>query len=161
VVNRRLNSTVVTFTQNPKRIFSPEAYDRDIITLEEKLTLFEEMGIRRTILIDFSENFSRMEGRVFIDLLIDKGKMVFLAVGSNFRCGYRLTANTAAIQRQTRERGIETEIVEPVLDKGEFISSSMIRLAIKTGDFAKASSALGREFTITTDDPLDLLVPFC
>jgi riboflavin kinase/FMN adenylyltransferase len=146
VVQRGPHPTVVTFVQNPQSVLSPEKYGGDIITLDEKLALFEKIGITRTILIDFSENFSRLQGRVFVEQLIKRGKMAFLVVGSNFRCGYRLDTDAEAIKRQTMVYGVETEIVAPVLYAGEHVSSSGIRAALVAGDFERVKAALGREF---------------
>jgi FAD synthase len=143
VVNRGPNPTAITFRQNPKGILSPETYGGDIIGLEEKLALFEKLGITRTILIDFSENFSRLEGRFFIETLLDRG-LAFLAVGENFRCGCGLDTDAAAIRRITAGRGVETEVLKPVLFAGERVSSSRIRAAISAGEFEKARALLGR-----------------
>jgi riboflavin kinase/FMN adenylyltransferase len=38
--------------------------------------------------------------------------------------------------------------VEPVTSKGEIVSSTAIRKAVETGDFAGATRMLGREYTI-------------
>jgi riboflavin kinase/FMN adenylyltransferase len=124
-------------------VLSPATFSGDIIALDEKLNIFEKMGVTRTILIDFSEKFSKMKGSVFIEYLIKRG-LVFLAVGSNFRCGHCLSTDAREIRRMTGERGIETEIVPSVLFEGEPISSSRIRTAIAAGDFEKVKAALGR-----------------
>jgi riboflavin kinase/FMN adenylyltransferase len=144
VVRQKKKPTVITFRQNPKRALAHQG-GKDIISLEEKLDIFEKMGITRAILIDFSENFSRMEGQVFIETLLDRG-LSFLAVGENFRCGYRRDTSVEAIRRITAERGVEINIVPPILLDGRRISSSMIREEIERGDFVFVSAALGREF---------------
>ncbi|MDR1126702.1 MAG: FAD synthetase family protein [Treponema sp.] len=144
VVRQRKKPTVITFRQNPKQALARQG-GKNIISLEEKLDIFEKMGITRTILIDFSENFSKMEGQVFIETLLNRG-LSFLAVGENFRCGYHRDTNVEAIRRITAERGVEINIVPPLLLGERPISSSMIREAIERGDFVFVSAALGREF---------------
>ncbi|MDR0785016.1 MAG: FAD synthetase family protein [Treponema sp.] len=144
VVSREEKPTVITFRQNPKWALARQD-GRDIVSLEEKLDIFEKMGITRVILIDFSENFSKIEGRVFIETLLDRG-LSFLAVGENFRCGRRRDMGAEDIRRVAAERGVEIDIVQTVLLDDKLISSSMIREAIARGDFALASAALGREF---------------
>jgi riboflavin kinase/FMN adenylyltransferase len=137
--------TVVTFRQNPKQALAPRSYTGDIITLAEKLRIFERMGVKRTILIDFSGNFRKLKGRDFIETLIGRGNLVFLVVGSNFHCGCHLDTDAGAVKNITAEHGIACEIVEPVTAGGERISSSGIRCAIRAGDFAKAKAFLGRD----------------
>jgi riboflavin kinase/FMN adenylyltransferase len=143
-VRRKEKPTVITFLQNPKRVLVIQS-GQDIISLEEKLAIFEKMGITRVILIDFSENFSKMRGEVFIKTLLDMG-LSFLAIGENFRCGYRRNMSAEAVQRIAVENGVEIDIAPPVLLDGRLISSSIIRKAIVQGDFAFVSAALGREF---------------
>ncbi|MDR0410583.1 MAG: FAD synthetase family protein [Treponema sp.] len=156
IVNREEKSTVITFRQNPKRALSCQD-GQDITSLEEKLDIFEKMGVMRVILIDFSENFSRIEGRTFIETLLDRG-LSFLAIGENFRCGRQRDIGAKDIRRVAAERGVETDIVRPVLLDGRRISSSMIREAIIQGDFALASIALGREFMAAQKKQLSLVV---
>jgi hypothetical protein len=78
--------------------------------------------------------------------------MAYLAVGAGFRCGYGLDTDTDAIRRMNEERGIQTELIEPVLEGSEPVSSSRIRAWIRAGDFAAAKVALGRPFTMELDD---------
>lgn len=137
---------VITFRKNPKQILFSHFQFKEIITLEEKLSIFEKMGVQKTVLIDFSENFRRLKGRDFIKTLIGKGNMRFLAVGGNFRCGYKLDADAEAIKKTAQERRIKAEIIPPVTINGERVSSSAIRDAINAGDFAKVSAFLGRFF---------------
>ncbi|MDR2194211.1 MAG: FAD synthetase family protein [Treponema sp.] len=136
---------VVTFMRNPKQALAPHSYAGNIISLDEKLRIFERMGIQRTILIDFSGEFRHLKGREFIESLIYKGNLRFLVVGRNFRCGYRLDTDAQAVQHITAEHGVGSEIVEPLMSGGERISSSGIRAALREGDYAKAAAFLGRD----------------
>jgi riboflavin kinase/FMN adenylyltransferase len=148
VVSRGPCPTVVTFRENPKKILSPRRYEGDIFSLEQKLAAFEELGAARVILIDFSEKFSRMNGWEFIDLLEDRGGAVFLAIGANFRCGYRHETGAELIRRKNEIKGIPTGIVPPVLWGNSVVSSSRIRAAVSGGDLAEAGALLGREFEL-------------
>jgi riboflavin kinase/FMN adenylyltransferase len=140
--------TVNTFRENPKKVIDPASYGGDIYSLEQKLEAFEALGAQRTILIDFSEKFSKLKGEDFIDLLEVKLNLRFLAIGNNFRCGYRHNTNAASVKEMNEIRGIETEIVPPVLEASQPVSSSRIRAAITTGDLALAALLLGRPFAL-------------
>jgi riboflavin kinase/FMN adenylyltransferase len=145
VVEHGLCPTVVTFRKNPKQTLAPQTYAGDIITLHEKLIIFERMGIQRTILIDFSEGFRRLKGREFIESLIYKGNLRFLVVGYNFRCGCHLDTDVQTVQSIAEEHGAACEVVEPIMFRGERVSSSRIRAALRVGDWVKAAALLGRE----------------
>ena len=148
VVQRGPNPTVITFRENPKKQLSPDGMYNDLFTLEEKLRSFEELGICRVVLIDFSEEFSKMRGRLFIDLLQDPGKMVYLAIGSNFRCGHRKDTGAGSIKEINEKKGIPTDIVPPVFFFNEPVSSSRIRSAIHRGDLKLAAHLMGRDVDI-------------
>ncbi len=135
---------VVTFKQNPKRVLFPHEREyADILPLQEKLRIFEELGVERVVLIDFSEDFRRLSGEDFIRLMVEQGNVVFLAVGSNFRCGYRHQMDAAAVQRIAGGFGAACEIADPVEINGERVSSSTIRAALRVGDTEKARLFMG------------------
>jgi riboflavin kinase/FMN adenylyltransferase len=152
ITRQGLEPTVVTFRKNPRLTFAPERYEGDILSLARKLAAFERLGVARTILIDFSHDFSRLSGRDFIGVLRERGNMAYLAVGAGFRCGYRLDTDADALKRMNEERGIQTELIAPVLEGNEPVSSSRIRAWVRAGDFAAAKVALGRPFAMDIDD---------
>jgi riboflavin kinase/FMN adenylyltransferase len=145
IIRRGPLPTVVTFKQNPKKMIHPHSYGGDIFSLRQKLVVFEQLGVARTILIDFTENFSKLKGLEFFDLLKSRGNLVFLAIGSNFRCGYRLDTHAGDIKRVNEQDGVPTEVVQPVQETGCPVSSSRIRSAITAGDLAGAAVFLGRK----------------
>ena len=156
IVSRGPNPTIVTFRENPKKIVSRDSYEGDIFSLKQKLAIFEQLGVSRVILIDFSENFSKLSGRDFLDLLEDRGKMVFLAIGSNFRCGYQTDTAADGIVEINRRKGIPTEVVPPVERASVFgsgpVSSSKVRFAIISGDLKSAAVLMRRNFELDLSD---------
>jgi riboflavin kinase/FMN adenylyltransferase len=148
IVSRGPCPTVVTFRENPKKFLSPRRYEGDIFSLEQKLAAFEDLGAVRVILIDFSQEFSKINGWEFIDSLESRGGLVFLAIGANFRCGYRHETGAELIRQKNERKGIPTEIVPPVLWENGPVSSSRIRAAILGGDMEAAGALLGRKFEL-------------
>jgi riboflavin kinase/FMN adenylyltransferase len=131
---------VITFRQNHKQ----EENAPDIQTFEQKLAMFEKLGIKITLAVDFTESFRRMAGIEFLEILSKRGGIGFLAVGNNFRCGYRLDTDAAAIQKFFAEKNIPVEIVPEVMEGALPVSSSRIRSAITSGDLLLAEKMLGR-----------------
>jgi len=134
--------TVVTFRQNPQQILKTDTFTGDIMNLEQKLRVFEVLGVQLTVLIDFSEKFSRMNGRGFIDLLLNR-PVKLIALGRNFRCGYRLDTGAEEIRSLAGTRGAEVWVAPPVMDEGQPVSSSRIRQALAAGRQAEAERLLG------------------
>jgi riboflavin kinase/FMN adenylyltransferase len=153
--NGRLVSTLITFRKNPKEFFKKKGFRGDILTLDQKLVIFERLSVDMVVLIDFSEDFSRMSGKEFLGLVRDRLCPGFVAVGSNFRCGYRGDTDAARLAAFYRGAEVPVEVVPPVLDGARPVSSSRIRSAIAAGDFSTAARLLGRsvEFDVSAIVP--------
>ena len=139
---------ILTFSENPKKTLKPQSFHGDIFTLGQKLQTLSELGLDLCVLIDFSGDFSKMAGKNFLSLLRDLGDLRFLAVGADFRCGYRLDTDAEDIKGYYGDFGIETRIIEPLLWADRPVSSSRIRKAIVEGRLHDARSMLGREFEL-------------
>jgi riboflavin kinase/FMN adenylyltransferase len=150
IVSRGPNPTVVTFRENPKKFFS-ESYEGDLFSLKQRLAVFEREGVSRVILIDFSEEFSKLKGGEFLRFLAER-KMVFLAIGSNFRCGYKQEADADFISETGKRRGILTEVISQITAPEGFVSSSRIRAAIISGDLKRAAALSGRNIELDLSD---------
>ena len=120
----------------------------EISSFRQKMAAFESLGVSVCITIEFSESFRLMSGKDFLRILYEQGKMSFLAVGSNFRCGYQLDTDAASIQMLNEERNIPTAIVEVLTEDSVTISSTQIRTAIRNGNLKTAEAMLGYPFTI-------------
>ena len=136
--------TVVTFKQNPLSVLKPAVYTGDIMTLEQKLAVLEFLGVQLTVLIDFSEDFSTINGRDFINLLLSSRPVQLIALGRNFRCGHQLDTGAEEIQSLAGARGLEVWVAPPVMDEGRPVSSSRIRQALADGRQAEAERLMNR-----------------
>ena len=142
---------VITFRQGQykkNRYSNPISHSGDILSFRQKMDIFEGMGVEVAIIVEFSESFRRQRGLDFFQILLDHGKMNYLTMGSDFRCGYQLDTDAPMIQKFTTARGVPTEIVEPLLLRDRLISSSNIRSDIALGNLQEASEMLGRPFTL-------------
>ena len=142
--NADYTPVVVTFRQNHKK----RDCTHDIQTFHQKIEVLEQLGIKITVVIDFTETFRRMAGIEFLEILLRHGSIGFFAVGSSFRCGYQLDTDAASIQNFFASHNIPAEIVPEVMEDGMPISSSRIRSAIAGGDLSSAEKMLGRSLSI-------------
>jgi riboflavin kinase/FMN adenylyltransferase len=150
-----LAPTVITFNRNPKEFLKKQTWEGDILSLRRKLTIFENLGVEAVVLIDFSVNFSRLSGREFMDLLIRWANPGYVAVGANFKCGYRMDTDAAQLRTVFGESGVPADVVQALSEASDPrsppVSSSRIRAAISRGDLKQAEEMLGRrvEFDFT------------
>jgi len=156
--NENYTPVIVTFKKNHKtetRKFQPEEQpglnneQKDILTFPEKLAAFESLGIQTVIAIDFTEEFRRMPGIEFLEILLKRGNIGFFATGSDFRCGCRHDTNADTAQSFFASRGIPAEITPQVMEGHLPVSSSRIRSAIALGDTALAKAMLGKSVPLS------------
>nr|AGS53012.1 riboflavin kinase / FMN adenylyltransferase [uncultured bacterium contig00031] len=134
---------VVTFRENHK---SKRATD-NILSFRQKIAMFENLGIKITIVIDFTETFRHMTGLEFLEKLYKHANIGFFAVGSRFRCGYQQDTGAQEIGDFFTSRNIPVEIIPEVMEGSLPISSSRIRRAITDRDFPLAETMLGYQLT--------------
>ena len=135
---------VLTFKQNHKTDNENKEH-KDIFSFQQRLTMFEKLGIQITIVIEFTESFMLMSGISFLEILLKHGNVGFFAVGKNFRCGYQLDTNANMIKDFFASNDISAEIVSELTEGTQPISSSRIRTAIASGDLLLAKTMLGHE----------------
>jgi len=117
----------------------------EIFSFQQRLALFEKLGIKITVVIDFTDEFKQMGGIDFLQKLLNNGNVGYFAVGSGFRCGYQLDTDAESIKKFFASHGISAEIVPHVMEGNFPISSSRIRKAIAEGDVTLAQAMLGHE----------------
>lgn len=144
----QLMPIAVTFRENPKKVTKPRLFSGDLFSLDQKLEALAESGIQVCVLIDFSGNFSKLAGSEFVSTLVQSCYVRSFVVGSDFRCGYKLSTDAALFKDLAKPIGAETEIVSPVSIDGEPVSSSRIRSALAEGRTDLARAMLGRPYTL-------------
>ena len=153
LINRVVNfnkdyiPVLVTFYQNHKYENKPECYG-NIQTFRQKTELFEKLGVKIVLAVEFTNTFRRMPGMDFLNILLTTAKIGFMAVGNDFRCGYKLTTGAADIKNCYTKQNIPVEIASSVMEGSQPISSSRIRNAIIRGRLDEAAKMLGRPYTL-------------
>jgi len=138
--NKDYVPVIVTFRENHKT--GEDA--ADIQSFGQRLAMFESLGVKITVVIDFTESFKQMKGIEFLEIMAKRANIGFFTVGKNFRCGCHLDTDTEAIREFFVSRNIQVEIADEVTEGSLPISSSRIRAAIADGDMELARSMLGR-----------------
>lgn len=130
---------VFTFTAGPKG--APA-----LVTPEDKLLLLEWAGIQRVYRVDF-ESLRHMEARRFVEeVLFEKCRAGRLCCGEDFRFGKGAAGDVALLSGLCGKAGVALQVVPPVREGGEKVSSTLIRAAVAKGDIPTANRLLGRPF---------------
>ena len=133
-----LTSTVLTFDPHPRLVLG---YDVQLLTsFERRLELIEEAGPDEVLVVQFTQELSRLEPGAFVsEYLTAIGARVVVA-GEDFRFGAGRRGDVPLL----RSLGLEVRPV-PIL---EGVSSSRIRELVREGDLPGAAALLGRPFEV-------------
>lgn len=145
---KNLKSGVITFEHSPRSLKEKENYAGDIATLRLRQKIFEKWGFDFVVVIDFSQEFSKMNGGIFLQILLNSLNMQFLTVGEGFRCGYKGQTDTAHIEQFSKENNIDFLITPIISNSLQKISSSTIRKYVSNGNFEKCKNLLGYNYQL-------------
>lgn len=153
---RGVAAGLITFTRPLPAYKHSDDYTGDISTINQRLALFEELGIEFVFIVDFTQDFSGLKGVDFLNILKQKLNMKFIAEGIDFRCGYKGATDTQAIKYWAQQNNVDFSFVDPVYyteadGKEERVSSSYIRKMIQKGFFNTAKELLARPYQIDID----------
>lgn len=140
-----LEPIIYTFTTHPMAAFSREP--ALLMTNRERLDTLS--GLCRVEAEPFTLEYASTSPELFIKGLVDKFGMAAAVAGFNYSFGDGGRGDTAMLGELGKELGYEAEIIDPVMFRGEPISSSRIRAALEHGDIADANEMLGRRYTLS------------
>jgi len=142
--------TVVTFDPTPQEYFMGSDAPPRLMTLRDKVEVFERLGVDRALILWFNDDLAMMRPEDFVNRCLIEGLGVrHLIVGDDFRFGYRRQGDFGLLQAMGREAGFEVQSMDGLLEAGERISSSRIRAALADGDIESSAKLFGHPFSIT------------
>lgn len=148
--NARAKSLIITFEPHPKMILHPDIRPFYLITtLEEKLKLLEDCGIDGTLVIPFSQDYSRMTAEQFVrESLGQKLAIKKIIIGHDYTFGQGKKGNSDYLISSGRELGFAVEEIDAFKAGEAVVSSTLIRNLIIKGDFKIVTNLLGRWYNV-------------
>jgi len=140
---------VATFDPHPMRLFQPDTPSFRLTTLDQRQRLFAAAGADAMLVFHFDEELASKSPEEFIDMLVARLGASGVVTGEDFTFGKARSGSVATLRELGEEAGLRSRAVAPVTgDKGEVISSSLIRAALQSGDCATATRLLTRPFAV-------------
>lgn len=139
---------VLTFTRSLRGYKNPQSYEGDVVSLSQKIENFTEHGFAFAIVIDFSSEFGRIEGRDFLNVLVQNCGLKYLAEGSDFHCGYKGLVGMEEIKNIAADLDFAVQTIDSVIFEGEKVSSSRIRSCVLERQFHQAQKMLLKNFEL-------------
>ena len=140
---------VATFDPHPVRFFKPDVPPFRLTTLDQRQELFATAGADAMLVLPFDAALAGTTAEDFItELLLDRYGAAGVVTGADFVFGKGRGGDVVILADHARRLGFFTEMVAPVDDTQEVISSSRIREALQTGDCESATRLLTRPYTV-------------
>jgi len=146
---RSTPAVLVTFDPHPEKVLSAVQGTGLLMTMQQKLDIFERLGVDFVWAVPFDKGFSELPPRAFLDGLCDAISPIDLHVGQAFRFGRNRAGDVQAIKAWAADNGCSVNPHAYKAHDGGALSSSRIRQAILEGDVELASALLGEPYRLT------------
>lgn len=142
-----LKAAIFTFDIPPRRnVQHVEA--KVLTTNEEKMHIFEEMGIDYLIECPFTEEVMHVEPEDFIRMLVERLHVKCIVAGEDFRFGHNRRGDYRMLQEYAGKLGYEALILKKMKEDARDISSTFVREEIAAGNIEKANHLLGYRYFV-------------
>ena len=140
---------LITFHPHPRVVVTPNSIPLLLTTIEEKEKFVPDFFEGKVLVLDFNHKMMNMPADQFVrDILIDRVGIKKLIVGYDHALGKNREGDIPFLRRMGDECGFEVEVVGPIMDDGNPVSSSRIRRALSGNRFEEAVRLLGHAYAI-------------
>ena len=137
-------SVIITFDPHPQEVMqiSPDFFL--INTLEQKITLFEKLGIDTVVVIPFSKTLSQKPAFDFFEeYILSKINVKAIFMGPNHHFGKQREGNADTLSQLCTEKGIEIITTQEYKANEIQVRSTLIRKYLAQCDFQHAEQLMG------------------
>ncbi len=141
--------TAITFDPHPRAVLHPHSSPPLLQTLDQKVEGFGVLGIEQTIVIRFTEEFSKIPAEDFLrDAVMDRLHAREVYLGRGFAFGHNREGNIELLRQVSKELAFVAGEVPEVGLRGQRVSSSKIRELLAQGKVNLARRMLGRPYGV-------------
>ncbi len=145
---RGLQAVVFTFDTSAATFFGGD--DKELSTREEKRAAFSRLGI--DVLIEFPLNrdtAATLPLDFLSRYLAGQMRTAYLCAGPDLSFGKGGAGNYALLAEYAQKFGYQVELIEKVRVKGEEVSSTRVREAVRAGRMQDAALMLGAPYSVS------------
>lgn len=143
-------SGALVFDPHPSVFFRPDETHFRLTPLDEKLALFEKMGLDVTVVLAFDQALAHFDAEQFIEtILVQSLAVSHIVAGYHFFFGRNRSGSVDTLRRFGETHGFGVTVIDPVADRGRPFSSTDIRLLLAEGHVRAAAEALGRPWRVS------------
>lgn len=139
---------VLTFHPHPAAVLRPNPDHRYLTTIEQRLAVFEQLGLDFAIVYPFSRATAATPAREFMAQLRAALNLEALWVGPDFALGRNREGDVEALRAFGASDGYTVHTIDPQILAGGEVRSGRIRGDLLEGDVEGAARQLGRLYQV-------------
>jgi riboflavin kinase/FMN adenylyltransferase len=143
------SALVFTFEPTPKEFFAPTNPPPRLTRFRERFERLDALGIDELFCPSFGAVRDLDPERFIGELLVARLGARHVVVGDDFRFGAGRAGTVADLRAAGARHRFGVTEVAPVYWRGERVSSTAIRHALKMGNLATARGMLGRDYSMS------------
>jgi len=145
------HTTVITFYPHPRLVLKPEMADtvKLLTDIDEKVDLLNRAGIDDVIVVRFTPEIAKTGYKEFVSkFLVERIGMSRLIIGYDHAFGKSRSGTYKNLKILAEQLNFGLQRVEPHVEYGQTVSSSLIRGYLNNGDLENAKKLLGRSYCV-------------
>lgn len=132
------------FEPHPAKVLNPDRAPKMLATPERQAELFEEAGLDVLIYNAFTREIACWSPEEFVEKILVKRLQVKEAfIGFNYSFGHKGAGTPQMLEQLGSKFNFKVNIIPPVKNGDEVVSSSLVRQALDRGDIELAHRMLG------------------
>ncbi len=142
-------AVVVTFDPHPMQVLRPGSAPKLLCGPRHQQLILAHTGIDCLLACPFTAETAKTPAREFLQQLVNASRPLgCISVGYTWSFGHRREGNIHLLMEMGQEHDFAVYGVPPLKIDGQVVSSTLIREAVSNGDFARAATLLGRDYTV-------------
>ncbi len=141
-------SVAFVFKEQPRAFIKPNTQVTYLSDIETRQKILTDIGIDHVIELEFGTAIQQLSSDEFVGALRDRIGLVSLILGPGAMIGSD-RSGVGVLSATSEHTDIDFMGVPAIVVDGEAVSSSVIRIAIVSGNCELAAKMLGRNYSIT------------
>ena len=149
-IKYELPSVVIIFEPQPLEYFLRHKSHARLMTIRQKLEKFSCYDIDYVVCLKFNPQLANLDAEIFIrQILMQKLNVNHLIIGDDFSFGRNCSGDFSLLKQYADKNQFQLTKIDTMRIGGFRVSSSLIREALATDDFAAAARLLGHRYTMS------------
>ena len=141
---RGLKNSLITFSPDPNDILMKQK-TKHLQKFSERLLVIASLGVDICYVINFDEDFAKLEPELFLRDVISKLKLSALVCGFDFHYGQKGQGDADSLKK---EAPFDVYVIPEVVFEKQKISSTRIKKALINGEIELVNKLLGYKYFI-------------